>query len=144
MIYNPNIPANVKMAQTRLKWLIEKGKTFSLKEVKKRRSIPQNSYLHLLFSWFAYEYGETPGYVKQVIFKQIVNVDIFRSEYVNEKTGEVRQDWKSTADLNTKELSTAIDNFRDYSVKEAGIYLPEPSDMVAIQDMENELKNRTE
>tara|TARA_R100000951_G_scaffold103090_2_gene95526 strand:- start:5751 stop:6182 length:432 start_codon:yes stop_codon:yes gene_type:complete len=142
MIYKSTIPANVEQARTKLEWLISKGKTFELKEQRAKRSISQNSYLHLLFSWFAYEYGETEQYVKQFIFKEVVNADIFASEYTNPKTNEVRDCLRSTADLNTKEMTKAIDAFRDFSSKEADIYLPEPSDLTAIQDMENELKNR--
>ena len=51
------------------------------------------------------------------------------------------QRWRSTADLDTKELTTAIDKFRDYSSAEAGIYLPEPKDLAILQDIEIELKN---
>ncbi len=144
MIYNPNIESNIIQAKTRLNWLIKKGKTFEIKEIRQKRTRSQNSYMHLLFDWFALEYGETSEYVKRDIFKKIVNRDIFDTEFVNKKTGEVRQDWKSTADLNTKELTIAIDNFRNYSSKEAGIYLPEPIDLATIQNLENEIKNRTQ
>lgn len=141
MIYNPNISGNAQMAITKLEYLIEKGKVFELKEKRAKRSISQNSYMHLIFAWFASEYGELPSYVKQVLFKQIVNPHIFKTTYVNEKTGEEREDWRSTADMNTKELTTAIENFRNYSIKEAGIYLPEPDDLALIQTMEHQLEN---
>ena len=87
------------------------------------------------------EYGETPEYVKQDIFKKLVNPQIFLTEYVNYKTGEVREAWRSTADLNTKEMTTAIDNFRDYASKEAGIYLPTPDDLISLNEIERQVNN---
>lgn len=140
MICNSNIPYEVNQAKTRFKWLIDNKKMFEIKEIRPKRSISQNSYLHLILYWFAAEYGETLEYVKQEIFKKVVNKQIFKTEYVNEKTGEIRTDWKSTAILDTKELTTAIDRFRDYSSKEAGIYLPEPNDLTTLQYIENEIK----
>lgn len=141
MIYDLNDPTDAKRAEIRLKSLQERKKKVELKEVRNRRSISQNSYLHLILTWFALEYGERTEYIKQVFFKQIVNPEIFRTEYANRMTGEIREDWRSTSDLDTKELTTAIDRFRNFAIKEAGIYLPEPSDLATIQKMELQIKN---
>lgn len=142
MIYNATISFDVQRAKTRLNSLIEKGKTFEIKEKKKTRSLPQNRYLHLILSWYAYEYGETMEYVKQEVFKKVVNREVFLKEYINKKTGEIREDWKSTRDLNALELTTAIERFRDYSSKEAGIYLPEPRDLVSLEEIEKQISNQ--
>ena len=75
------------------------------------------------------------------MFKKIVNPQIFRTEYVNCKTGEIREAWRSTASLDTKEMTTAIDNFRDYASKEAGIYLPTPDDLVYLNEIEKQVNN---
>lgn len=141
MIFDGSIPFDRKSAADRLEWLLNREKIIELKEVKQKRSVSQNSYLHLCLTWFAIEYGETIEYVKQIMFKQMVNPEIFKTEFVNEKTGEIRDSWKSTAELKTDELTIAIDRFRNWSSKEAGIYLPEPSDMVAINQMELQIKN---
>lgn len=53
---------------------------------------------------------------------------------------EQKTSWRSTADLDTKELTTAIDRFRNYSSKEAGIYLPEPSDLA--KGLYSEIKDK--
>ncbi|HET8837891.1 MAG TPA: hypothetical protein VFM82_02730 [Flavobacteriaceae bacterium] len=140
MIYNAQIEIDIYRAEERLKWLIEKGKRFELTEKKEKRSISQNSYLHLVLTWYAIEYGDTLEYVKQEVFKKQINPDIFRTEHINKKTGEIRDDWRSTADLDTGELTTAIDRFRNYSSKEAGIYLPEPRDMVLLNQIEAEIE----
>jgi hypothetical protein len=140
MIYDTKIELESKRAKERFDFLITNKKTIEIKEKKQKRSISQNSYLHLILSWFAFEYGEKVEYVKQEIFKKQVNNDIFIYQFANKKTGEFRIDWKSTKDLDTKEMTTAIDRFRDFSSIEAGIYLPEPSDLVSLQNIEIELK----
>lgn len=108
-----------------------------------KKSIQHNAYAHLLFSWFGLEYGETMEYVKQEIFKKIVNPDLFKTEYVNLKTGEIREDWKSFADLDSGQTTIAIDKFRTWSSKEAGIYLPEPTDLAAINEIEKQVINNS-
>ena len=141
MIFNANNEFDIQRAKERLGYLIDKKKTFEITEKKSKRTYSQNNYIHLLFAWFALEYGETPEYVKQEIFKKLVNPQIFLTEYVNYKTGEVREAWRSTADLNTKEMTTAIDNFRDYASKEAGIYLPTPDDLNSLNEIERQVNN---
>lgn len=141
MIFNASNEFDIQRAKERLGYLIDKKKTFEITEKKPKRTYSQNNYIHLLFAWFALEYGETPEYVKQDIFKKLVNPQIFLTEYVNYKTGEVREAWRSTADLNTKEMTTAIDNFRDYASKEAGIYLPTPDDLISLNEIERQMNN---
>lgn len=136
MIFNAEIELDRFRAKERLEWLIENQKVFELTEKKKRRSISQNRYLHLILSWFGVEFGYTLEEVKQEIFKKHVNPEIF---YQGEKNGIVKiQEWRSTASLDTGEMTTAIDRFRDFSAKN-GCYLPEPGDLVLIQQLENEL-----
>lgn len=139
MIFDATETFDIDRAKERLDWIISKGKRFEIIVKNPRRSISQNAYLHLCLTWFANEYGETPEYIKQVMFKQIVNSDIFKTEHINQKTGEIRDAWKSTSELDTAQSTQAIDRFRNYAAKEAGIYLPEPSDLNAINAMEREL-----
>jgi len=141
MIYNSNKEVDRKRSLERLNWLIEHKKIFELKEVRKKRSYSQNNYLHLIISWFGYEYGETPEYVKQHFFKVVCNLDLFKMDFTNMKTGEIRQTLKSSSELNTKQMTTAIDRFRDYASKEAGIYLPEANETANLNSLEMELKN---
>lgn len=137
MIYDPKNPLHQKQAIEKLNYFISKGKRFELKAKHDKRSISQNSYLHLILSWFGVETGYTLEDVKQEIFKKHVNTSLF---YDGEMKGIVPVSrWRSTADLDTAEMTLAIDRFRDFSSKELGIYLPEPSDLAMIQDLENEL-----
>lgn len=136
MIYDANISLDRNRASERLKYLFDNKKVFEIKEKRKSRTLSQNRYLHLILSWFGLEFGYTLEETKQFIFKQEVNSDIF---YDGEKEGIVKfSTWRSTASLDTTELTTAIDRFRDFSAKQ-GCYLPEPSDMASINEMERQL-----
>ena len=139
MIFSANIELDVARARERMEWFIKNKKRFELTEKKNKRSISQNSYLHLILGWYALEYGDKREHIKQEVFKKQVNREIFLREFVNRKTGEIRDEWRSTTDLDTGELTTAINRFRDYSAMEAGIYLPVPEDLIQLQQLENEL-----
>lgn len=139
MIYNPQNRIEVNRAIEKIKYFISEGKIFELKAKRERRTISQNSYLHLLFSWFALETGYTTDEVKQDIFKKIVNPNTF---YEGEFGKIIKiERWRSTASLNTEEMTLCINRFRDYASKEAGIYLPEPTDLVMIRQLEIEVTN---
>jgi len=141
MIFNATIEDDVKKAKVRFDYLIEKGKSFELIEKKPKRTISQNNYLHLILSWFAVETGYTKDEVKLEIFKKHVNTDLFYDGEANVKNQViVIERWRSTRSLDTKELTIAIDRFRNFSAKEVGIYLPEPLDLALLQQMESELK----
>ena len=98
---------------------------------KVKRSLSQNSYLHLLIGYFAIETGYTTVEAKQ-IYKE-TSPEIY--EY--EKDG--KKFIRSSAELDTKEMTITIDRFRDYSSKEAGIYLPTPDDRGFLEEIEFEL-----
>lgn len=140
MIFNTSIESETNQAIERFNWLIKNEKVIELKEKKKKRSISQNSYMHLLFGWFGLHFGYTLEEVKQKIFKEQINPDIF---YLGEKQGIVNiSEWQSTAALNTGEMTLAIDRFRDFSAQH-GCYLPEPKDLKALNQIENELKKHS-
>lgn len=143
MIYNLSIDYEKQQAVTRFKNLLDKGKKVELKVKHPKKSVSHNAYAHLLFSWFALEYGDTMEYIKQEVFKKLVNPVIFKTEFVNEKTGEVRESWRSFADLDSGEATIAIDRFRTWSSKEAGIYLPEPGDIAFLEEIEKQISNQS-
>lgn len=140
MIYDTSKPEGRKKAIDRVKYLLDKKAKIEVVEKRRNRTYSQNNYLHLILGWYALEYGETLDYVKQVIFKQWANPEIFKAEFINEKTGEVREAWKSTSGLNTEQLSTAIERFRAYSLKTLNLYLPEPKDLAYLEEIENQLE----
>lgn len=115
----------------------------SLVEINKKfphRTYSQNNYLHLLLSYAAMEYGETLEYFKQYVWKREVNPDIFITQYVNTKTGEVRDEWRSSADLTTKEMSVAVDRLIDFASKEMALELPDADHFDHLRYIENEIE----
>jgi hypothetical protein len=139
MIYNLIHDIEKQKARERLEWLISKEKRIDLTELRKTRSLPQNAYLHLLLSYFALEVGETMQFIKQDMFKRKVNPDIFKFERINPKSGKKRIEWKSTADLDTKQMTDAIDRFKNWSLKNTGIRLPEANEQQFLDHIQNEI-----
>ena len=139
MIYNPEKEIDINRAIEKIKHFISTKKVFELTEKRRKRTISQNSYLHLILAGFALETGYTAKEVKQDIFKKIVNPNTF---YEGEFGVLVKiERWRSTANLNTQEMTLCIERFRDYASVEAGIYLPEPSDLALLQDLEIQVNN---
>lgn len=139
MKYDLSNPVDKQRFNDRSNKLFEEKAFVELRKILPVRTHQQRKYMHVLFAYFAIEYGETAEYVKQYIFKKIVNPLIFKTEFVNKKTGEVRVDWRSTEDLDTGETTITIDRFRDYASKEAGIYLPEPHEEEFLRSCEVEI-----
>lgn len=138
MRYSLKIEHEASQAKTKLDYLISKGVDIELTEKKPIRSISQNSYLHLILSAFGCNFGYTLDEVKLYIFKKEVNAEIF---YIGQKGKLIEvEEWRSTADLDTKEMTTAIERFLNYSAKN-GYRLPEPSDLVWIAELKKEVHN---
>ena len=111
-------------------------------KAKRKRTLNQNRYLHLILGWFSSEYGVSLGYAKLEYFKKLVNKEIFEVEIVT-KFGEVVKEYRSSADLDTVEKTKAIDRFREWSNIEAEIYLPEANEQTFLKEIEIELnRNR--
>lgn len=137
MVFDLKDRIEAEKAKTRFEYLLSKEKTIEILDKRKTRSVSQNAYLHLLLSAFGLNFGYTLQEVKQYIFKEIVNPDIFND---GEKHGIVSlQSWRSSADLNTKEMSDSVDRFLKYSA-EHGYRLPEPDDLVWINQIKNEVE----
>ena len=118
--------------------LLEKSNGIvELTEKKPRRSNQQNAYLHVILGYFAMETGNTLEWVKQQYFKKLVNADIFIREQEDKWLGRMKV-LRSSADLDSAEMTPAIDRFRNWSSSEAGIYLPSANeeDMLSLMEIE--------
>lgn len=131
MIYNLSNPLDAQNARTRLELLIKRGSVVELTEKKPKRSLNQNSYLHLLLGYFASQTGNTLEWVKQQYYKKLCNPDMFIGEREDRFLGKVKY-VRSSADLRTDELNLTIERFRNWAAVEAGIYLPEPTNEAEI------------
>ena len=114
MKYSTSKPIERKKAIVRFKMLLEQEKDIELKEVRKKRTIKQNSYLHVVISLFAIEFGYTLEEAKTHLKRCC-------SFMVYQKDGE--SFLKRTRDMNTKELTEFIEWVRNYSA-EKGCYIP--------------------
>lgn len=95
------------------------------------RSLRQNNYLHLILAAFGQHFGYTLQESK-ILYKQI-NVDIYHYK----KKG--RHFWRSSSDLDKKEMTESIGNFRDFST-EQGLDLPLPAQTEYLRSIENEIE----
>lgn len=139
MVYVLSNPLDVQNARTRLELLIKRGCVAELTEKKAKRSLSQNSYLHLLLSYFASQTGNTLEWVKQQYYKKLCNPDIFIGEREDQFLGRVRY-VRSSADLRTDEMNLSIERFRNWSASKAGIYLPEPTNEAEIAALQVEVE----
>lgn len=142
MIYDLTDDFDKKRFKSRCNALYKRGGMVELTEKKMRRTIPQNSYLHLILGWFAIETGNTLDFVKQQYFKRLNNPDLFVVEINDEYMGKV-QVLRSSRDLDSAEMTTAIERFRNWSSK-AGVYLPSPDERDFLQKVEKEMYRNKE
>lgn len=143
MIYDLSNILDQDRFKRRCNALYKEGKVVELSEKKRRRTIPQNAYLHLILGWFAMETGNRLEFVKQEYFKRHINPDLFVIEIEDKHLGKV-QVLRSSRDLDTSEMTTAIERFRNWASSEAGIHLPSPDEQAFLQAIEYEMMRQKE
>ena len=140
MLYDLGSILDRSRFKSRCNDLYRRGCVVELTE-KSRRTPAQNRYLHLILGWFALEYGETLDYVKREYFKRLVSPDLFVFRKDDRFLGETEV-LRSTRDLTKEQLTIAITRFRDWSSREAGVYLPEANEDEFLRAVEVELSRR--
>lgn len=137
MLYNLSNPHDVELFHRRANQLIANGSVVELTR-KTQRSSSQNRYLHLLLGCFAIEVGYTLDYVKEQYFKRAANPALFVTKRRDAYLGEVEV-LRSSADLTTEEMATAINRFKDWAAQVAGVELPEATDKGWLNAIEIEI-----
>lgn len=137
MIYNLSNDFDRQRFKTRCNALYKQGGVVDLTAKKERRTIPQNAYLHLILGWFAIETGNTLDFVKKEYFKRYINPNIFVVEIEDKYLGKLKV-LRSSRDLTSAEMTTAIERFRNWASAEAGVYLPSPDEKSLLQYIEKE------
>jgi len=140
MKYNLKNKIDQQKFKARGNELWEEGAFVELRKINQSRTPQQNKYLHVLLGFFAVNYGDEMSYVKEEIFKKVVNPEIFITEFANRITGEIRQGIRSTKSLDTVEMTLAIGRFRDYATKEGVCYLAAPGELEMLREMEIEME----
>ena len=143
MVYDTSNPLDKANFLLRAKKLADKGAIIELTEKKPRRTLSQNSYLHVTIAYFASQYGCTTEWAKQRYFKQLVNPELFVREKDDEFLGRVKY-LRSSADLDVSEMSLAIDRWRNWCSMEASIYIHSADEAILIQQMEIEIERNKE
>lgn len=143
MWYDGNNELQAVQARMRLEKLIKDGKVFELTEKKPKRSLLQNAYLHVLLGYFASQTGNTLEWVKKEYYKKLVNPTTFIRTKEDRFMGVVKY-LRSSADLDSVELTTTIERFRNWSASEAGIYLPAPDEERLLQLAQIEIEKNKE
>lgn len=105
-------------AQVRLNKLKADGSMIELKKLNPKRTIQQNSYIHVIFALFGIEFGYTLDEAKTLL-KRECNFMTY------EKSG--TKFLRHTSQMQTDELTKFIDWIRTYSAQN-GLYLPTPEE----------------
>ena len=130
MRFNLTNPLDVRQAKARLEYLIEKKAIAELTEKRGKRTLSQNNYFYLILTAWGLHLGYTLHEMKKML-KQDWMQDVF------EYTKKGRVFYRSTADLNSKEMTSVIDNIRQTANDDTGLYLPEPNEQEMINAMQN-------
>lgn len=138
MIYDLANELDRVRLEKRFKALLTAQKVVEVKEYKPKRTNPQNRYLHALLGIVAISTGNTLADVKTEYFKKHCNAEIFVTRKTDKMLGNV-EILRSSAELDTGEMTTAIDRFVRWYETESGEVLPRPDDEAYIQAIEVEM-----
>ena len=136
MLYNLKDQLSRKRFSTRVKALWDAGAVVELTD-KRRRTNPQNAYLHVAIGILAMETGNSMESIKQEVFKRKVNPDLFIVEKNDPILGHI-QTLRSSRDLDKEEMSTAIDRYLKFCA-DNGVYIPSPEDEDMLREAEYEI-----
>lgn len=143
MQYDLSNPLHKEQFKIRCNYLFSKGCIVELTEKKPKRTTQQNKCLHTLLGFFACETGNTLEYVKQNYYKKLVNPAIFTRRINDKFLGEMEV-LRSSTDLDTAEMTTSIDRFRNWSASVAGIYLPAANEQQMLIYAQQEIERNKE
>lgn len=137
MLYDLSHPLQNESFKAKAEALAKKGCIVELTEKKPQRTANQNRYLHSILAYFGLEVGETAEYVKRYYFKLLCNKDTFVREVDDKYMGKMKV-LRSSADLDTAEMTVCIERFRNWACGE-GVYIPSPDEHMLVQQMEIEI-----
>ena len=139
MTYDLSNDLDRERLKKRIEALLTAQKVVEVKEYRPKRTSPQNRYLHAILGEFAMQTGNTLEDVKCEYFKKYCNYELFvrTKEYKHIGNIEVL---RSSSELDTAEMTTAIERFRNWAASEAGIYLPSPDEEAYIAAIEAEMQ----
>lgn len=139
MIYDLNTEIDRERLTKRITALFSARKVVEVKVYQPKRTNAQNRYLHAILGEFAMQTGNTLEETKTEYFKKHCNAELFVVTKTLKHIG-VKEALRSSSELDTAEMTTAIERFRNWSAREAGIYLPSPDEEAYIAAIEAEMQ----
>jgi hypothetical protein len=134
MLLNLSNEIDKKKAESYLEKLMEDGSKIELKKVQEKRSINQNSYLHVCAAMICQESGYTIEECKIELKRQ------FGKFFIYEKNG--HKFLLSSRDLDTVQMTEWIDWIRQMAIDTLGIYIPTPEEYLQHQfELDRQLIN---
>lgn len=137
MKYNLSSSHDIAEAQRLLSQLTVDGKMVEIKEVKPRRSLAQNAYLHLLISAFGAHFGYSADEAKSLYKRLPGNKNLYIQHF--DRDGVKFEYERSSAKLDKAEMQKSIDTLREWSEK-MGYLLPDAEDREWLMRIENEVE----
>lgn len=134
MKYNLSSSHDIAEAQRLLSQLTVDGKMVEIKEVKPRRSLSQNSFLHVLLGAFGSNLGYTIDEAKELYKRLPGNKELY--VYTKDVGGKPMEFTRSSADLNKDEMTKSIETLREWSAK-MGYPLPTADNVEELRRLEN-------
>ena len=134
MKYNLSSSHDIAEAQRLLSQLTVDGKMVEIKEVKPRRSLNQNSFLHVLLGAFGANLGYSLSEAKELYKRLPGNKDLY--VYTKDVGGKPMEFTRSSADLNKDEMTKSIETLREWSAK-MGYPLPTADNVEELRRLEN-------
>ncbi len=113
-------PYDKAKAETRFKVLLDKGAKIELTEIRPKRTLNQNAYLHVCIALIALELGYTLDQMKSVLKKECEFMQYEKNGYVF---------FRHTRDMDTKELGEFIDWIINFAGVQ-GIIIPSSEDYI--------------
>lgn len=126
MKYDLSIPIDRQRFMKRVEYLFDNSKKLELKEIRKPKSINQNSYLHVVLQLFGIYHGYTLEEAKTLLKRQYNASNI--GSFTYEKNG--TKFLRSCADLNSKETTDWIEWIRNLS-SQNGNYIATPEEYLS-------------
>ncbi len=141
-VYDLNTEIDRERYRRRVESLFTKRAVVEVSEHKPRRSLSQNAYLHLLLGEFAMQTGNRLDYVKREYFKRECNAELFVRSEVDKLTKKEVEVLRSSRDLDTGEMTTAIERFKNWAAETAGIELPDAEDRAWLAYISREMQHQ--
>lgn len=137
MKYNLNSSHDVAEANRLLAQLTVDKKVVEIKEVKPRRSLNQNAFLHLLLGAFGSHLGLSLDEAKALYKRLPGNKALYIKHF--EQGGVQFEYERSSAKLDKDEMTKSIETLREWSAK-MGYPLPTADDKEWLMRIENEIE----